>query len=241
LARAKNTCRAEARRRTKDSTRAELATTDAADGDTPDTTDEGTSATAGGARRSLIKMPDVRADLRAVPHMFRARPLLFLPFVLLLVGFGLALILPVLPADVQQWAYLYIQYFFFPQALFTYFIGGFLATRASYLVGLMLGTVTGVLWVVIFVVGVAAGAGPVDAGATGTGPTDVGGASAYVLVTSIILGTIAGGFAGWYRDFLRGMQDRGKQRRADQEAALRGKRRDDRQEARRAAKQRPTS
>jgi hypothetical protein len=237
LARAKNTSRAEARRRTKESARADLAEEQSADDDaaTPTTSTSSTSTGSSGGRKSLFKMPDVRADISGLPAMFRARRLLWLPFVLILIGLGLALILPVLPAEVQQWAYLYIQYFFFPQALFTYFIGGFVATRSSYLVGFLLGLATGLGWVVVLLVGEAAGAG-----LEGTGTTDVVGAAVYVMTTSVFLGTLAGGFAGWYRDFLRGMQDRGKQRRADQEAAERAKRRDGRQEARRAAKQKPT-
>lgn len=240
MARAKNTSRAEARRRTKDSARTEFAAAEPGDDDALEVDEPGTGTIAV-KRRSMLKMPDIRGDARALPQMFRTRPLLFLPFVLLLIGFGLALILPAIPVEMQQWAYLYIQYFFFPQALFTYFIGGFLAPRGSYLVGLLLGAVTGILWVVIFVVGMAAGAGLGDPAATGSAAPDVASSSIYVLVTSIILGTIAGGFAGWYRDFLRGMQDRGRQRRAGQETVARGKRRGERQDARRSAKQRPTS
>lgn len=234
MARAKNTSRSEARRRTKESARADLAEEQSVDTDDATPTTSSTSASSSG-RKPLFKMPDVRADVRQLPAMFRARRLLWLPFVLILIGLGLALILPVLPPEMQQWAYLYIQYFFFPQALFTYFIGGFVATRSSYLIGFLLGLATGLGWVVVLLVGMAAGAG-----LEGTGTTDVVGASVYVMTTSIFLGTVAGGFAGWYRDFLRGMQDRGKQRRADQEAAERAKRRDGRQEARRAAKQKPT-
>src|SRR3954447_20468563 len=84
-------------------------------------------------RGLLFQWPDIRADVRGLPDMFRTRRLLWLPFVLLLVGFVLALIFGALSTDIQQWAYLYFQYFFSPQALFTYFIGGFLAPRASYL------------------------------------------------------------------------------------------------------------
>ena len=168
--------------------------------------------------------------------MFRTRRLLWVPFIMVAVGFVLMLISPALNADVQNYVFLYVQYFFFPQALFTYFIGGFLATRSSYLVGLLLGLMTGVLWIIILVLGVTLGAG-VDE--TGLQASDVASSSVYVLVTSIFLGTVAGWFAGWYRDFLRNMQERNKQKAVEREAQARAQRRDNRQESRKGAK-RPT-
>ena len=237
MARAKNTSRAEARRHTKDLTRAELADQEI-DDDADDTdTDAGAAAaTAKPVHKSMFKMPDIRADLRELPAMFRTRRLLWVPFIMVAVGFVLMLISPALNADVQNYVFLYVQYFFFPQALFTYFIGGFLATRSSYLVGLLLGLMTGVLWIIILVLGVTLGAG-VDE--TGLQASDVASSSVYVLVTSIFLGTVAGWFAGWYRDFLRNMQERNKQKAVEREAQARAQRRDNRQEARKGAK-RPT-
>ncbi len=233
LARAKNTSRAEARRRTKELTRAEMADQQVDDTDDDDSEASATVATVKPPHKSMFKMPDIRSDVRGLPVMFRTRRLLWLPFIMVAVGFVLALISPALNADVQSYAFLYIEYFFFPQALFTYFIGGFLATRSSYLVGFLLGLMTGVLWVVIIAIGVSGGAG---IGQAGIETTDVVSSSAYVLVTSMFLGTVAGWFAGWYRDFLRGMQERNKQRQAEREAQARVKRRDDRQEARKSAK-----
>lgn len=234
MARAKNTSRAEARRRTKDLTRAEMSDQELDDADDTDS-ETGTSAVAAKpVHKSMFKMPDIRADLRELPAMFRTRRLLWVPFIMVAVGFVLMLISPALNADVQNYVFLYVQYFFFPQALFTYFIGGFLATRSSYLVGLLLGLMTGVLWVIILVLGVTLGAG-VDE--TGLQASDVASSSAYVLVTSIFLGTVAGWFAGWYRDFLRNMQDRNKQRAIEREAQLKSKRAAERQEARKQAKQ----
>ena len=78
-----------------------------------------------------------------------------------------------------------------------------------------------------------------DRDETGLQASDVASSSAYVLVTSIFLGTVAGWFAGWYRDFLRNMQNRNKERAAEREAQARAQRRDNRQEARKGAK-RPT-
>ena len=239
MARAKNTSRADARRRTKEATRADLAEQQAAEDAAGDESAASATATAAGAARrpSMFRMPDWRADLASLPVMFRTRRLIWVPFIMIAVGFVLALISPGLNADMQNYAFLYIEYFFFPQALFTYFIGGFLATRASYLIGFLLGLITGVLWVIILVIGAAGGAGIANAGIE---VTDIASSSIYVLVTSVFLGTVAGWFAGWYRDFLRNMQERNKQRAADRESQMKAKRAADRQESRKAAKQRPT-
>jgi hypothetical protein len=227
LARAKNTSRSEARRRTREQTRAELIEEDEAI-DAPDPV----PATPVARRGSLFKFPDIRADLRALPNMFRTRRLLWLPFILLVVGFVLVLAVNLIPVSMQPWVALYIQYFFLPEALFTYFIGGFLAPRASYLIGLMLGLMCGLLWTVILLIQ----PGTQEAVAA---QSDLASAIGLVLAQSVVLGLFAGGFAGWYRDFLRGMQDRSRQRQIDRETALKAQRRDERQEARRNAKQRP--
>jgi hypothetical protein len=226
--------RAEARRRSREMTRAELV---AADGQIDDYSEvtETAETTPRRTRSSMLKLPDFRGDIAALPSMFRTRRLLWLPFVLLLAGFIDALVFPGLPLEMQQIAFLYIQYFLVPQALFTYFIGGFLAPRASYLVGLLLGVVNGLLWIVIFTLGASMGLGlgafaGVDVSRDGIG----------AFSTAVILGTFAAGFAGWYRDFLRQMQERGKTRRADQEVKARELRRAERQETRRSSRQRPT-
>jgi hypothetical protein len=223
LARAKNTSRAEARRRTRDAIRAELAEDEQLD-DQPQ--DEAPPA----ARPSLFQMPNVRDDIRALPSMFRTRRLLWLPFVLVLIGFLLALVVYGTPADLQPWVLLYLQFFFVPQGLFAYFIAGFLAPRASYLVGFILGVLSGVLYAIAILVTLPLG-------------TDVPLSDAVASVlsyafTGAVLGTFAGGFAAWYRNFLRNMQESGRQRRADQDAKERAKRREERQEARRVLKQR---
>jgi hypothetical protein len=231
LARAKNTIRSEARRRTREQNRSELVGEDASlDGD--DVAVPTSTTVAPRSRTQLFKFPNVRDDIRSVPGMFRTRKLLFLPFALLLVGFILVLSVNLIPVSVQTWVGLYIQYFFLPEALFTYFIGGFLAPRASYLIGLMLGLMCGLLWTAILLIQ----PGTQDAVAA---QTDLGSAIGLVLVQSVVLGLFAGGFAGWYRDFLRGMQNRSRERQAERETALKAQRRDERQEQRRNAKQKP--
>jgi hypothetical protein len=178
----------------------------------------------------MFSLPNFREDIRALPGIFRSKKLLWVPLLLLLAGAALVLLLPTLPTDALAIADLYIQFFFIPPALFTFFVAGFIAPRASWLVGLLYGLIAGVLWFVTFVP-----------------PSRVPDASAFatqlglLLTNGALYGTFAAAFAAWYRDFLRGMQERGRARRADQEAKERAKRRDERQEARRVAKQRPTT
>ena len=235
MARAKNISRSDARRRTRELTRAELAAEQEPEDGGEAIDEEGTETTPSKPRRRgmIFQWPDVRGDARALPHMFLTRRLLWLPFVLLAVGFVLSLAFNVLPTDVQQWALLYFQYFFAPQALFTYFIGGFLATRGSYLVGFILGTLTGVLWSIVLLANTVSNTDVLPVG------NDLLSTLGTVLIASIVLGTFAAGFAGWYRDFLRGMQTKSRDRQTQREAELKQKRRDERQEARRSAKQRP--
>lgn len=235
MARAKNTSRSEARRRTREQTRAEVAAEQE-----PEDGGEVVDAPAPRRRPMLFQWPDIRADVKALPDMFRTRRLIWLPFILLAVGFVLALAFNLLPAEVEQWALLYFQYFFAPQALFTYFIGGFLATRASYLVGFILGLLTGVMWSVVLAANTISTPATPDTAGLPSG-TDLLQTIGTVLVASMVLGTFAGGFAGWYRDFLRGMQNRSKDRQAQKEQDLKAKRAADRQEARRAAKQKAAS
>lgn len=234
MARAKNTSRAEARRRTRDSMRTELV--DAEIVDEPIETSDADSEPP--ARRSLFKMPDVRADLRALPGMFRSRRLLWVPLVLLVLGAAAALGAPGLSAEAQGIALMYMQFFFAPPALFTFFIAGFVAPRASYLVGLIYGLIAGVLWTVV-----AAGyntdllTGAPTTPAQTVSPVEL---ATQLLPVGALYGTLAAAFAAWYRDFLRQMQERGKARRADREAQDRARRKTERHETRRAAK-RPTS
>lgn len=227
MARAKNTSRAEARKRSRDSQRAELAELDHLDERPEDQIEDDQPA----ARPSMFKMPDVRADLRALPSVFRARKLVWVPFLLVLVGFFLALVIYAIPADLQPWVAMYLQFFFVPQGLFAYFIAGFVAPRGSYLVGGMLGIMSGALYGIALVATL-----PPDADVLIRAEAQSVAMSSPF--TGAILGTFAGGFAAWYRNFLRGMQKSGQQRRADREAQERAKRREQRQESRKVFKQR---
>jgi hypothetical protein len=216
LARAKNTARAAARRRTREQSReaAEIEATPA-----PPPAEE--------PRKPLFSPPNIREDIRLLPQMFMTRRLLWVPVLMLLAGFVLAYFYytEAVPPDLQWPVEMYIQLFFFPQALFTFFLGGFLAPRASYLVGFLLGLFNGLLWVVL-VMGLGVQVAP-DV------PNDVL-ASNFVMI-GVLYGTLAAAFAAWYRNFLRQMQERGKQRRAEREAQERIKQREARRATRRGA------
>lgn len=222
LARAKNTARAEARRRT----RAETRTADVADEAVEETPAEE-------PRKPFFTMPNIREDILVLPSLFRTRKLLWVPVILLLVGFGLnyAGFMELIPLDLVPIVDLYSQFFFVPFGLFTFFLGGFLAPRASYLVGFLLGLLNGLLWTILIFIGTSLPA------ATGTtAPSgDPGQAAIEVTLIAVLYGTFAAAFAAWYRNFLRQMQERGKQRRADREAQEKAKRREERRSVRRGA------
>ena len=236
MARAKNTSRAEARRRTRETLRAEQLEDETID-------EEVTAAepVATPERPRMFRIPNFREDIRALPGIFMTRRLVWLPLLILLVGFGIVLVLPAMPASIASIGDLYLQFFFVPPALFTFFIAGYVAPRASYMIGFLYGAFASVLWSIVIL-------GP-GGGLTTTGTTTETASATTnpllivfnMLIIGALYGTLAGAFAAWYRDFLRGMRDRGQQRRSEQEAKERARRRDERQESRRVAKGRPTS
>ena len=221
MARAKNTSRAEARKRTRDEQRAFLA----AEGEDLEDSFDDTATDEPAPRPRLFQMPNIAEDIRALPEMFRTKRSLWIPFGLVLLGFLLALVIYGMPAEVQGWILLYLQFFFVPQGLFVYFIAGFLAPRASYLVGLLTGLASGVLYAIAILATEPVG---IDA-ATQAG---IQGDALRSVIYGPILGAFAGGFAAWYRNFLRNMQANSNQRRAQKEVDARAKRREARQQTR---------
>jgi hypothetical protein len=170
-----------------------------------------------------LRMPDVRGDIRVLPRMLATNRKLWIPFILLLVSFVLALAVTnaLLPDTISSIAALYVQLTLPPTSLFVFFLGGFLAPRASWLVGAVLGIVDGVLWSLLFVISPKA---EID-GSAGS-PTTAGGAvTDYVSVIALAIGIgiLAGGFAAWYRAFLRQSQERAAANRAARERAAKEK------------------
>ncbi len=241
MARAKNTARAEARRRHR-AARAAAFTESDQDALDDELDIEGEQEPEP-PRRSRFALPDIRADLRAFPGMFRTRKLLWVPFLLVLSAFGLGMAANagVLPADLAGIAGAYAQLVLPPQALIVYFIGGFLAPRGSYLVGLLLGLLTGPL----FITWIWTAPGGAEE-ASALGYTFESLAASYA-VQGALFGMVAGGFASWYRGFLRSSQERARMNRIarDQQQRIKAKEqeRKDREaarEARKPAAQKPT-
>jgi signal transduction histidine kinase len=217
--RPKNTSRAEARRRHRDEQR-EL------DADAVEPIEIIEDEPVGIMKRaSMFQLPNVLDDIKALPQVFR-KPLVWLPFGLLALTLGLSLalingMLDDLPEMVTSGLTLYISLTLHPTSLFIFFIGGFLASRASYIVGGMLGVLSGVIY--LTVVGIATdvaretNATTLGAAANGEVP-DV--SSELILQTmgmGLVIGVFAGGFASWYRRFLRSSQERAAANRAAKE------------------------
>ena len=218
MARAKNTSRAEARRKYREQVRAT-----GPDGVMLD--DEVEEPVAQTSRPSMFRMPNIREDLRALPHLYRTKPLMWLPFLLLGVTFLAALlwIQGILPADLGWLVSLAVELLLRPTGLFVFFIGGFLAPRGSYLVGAILGIVDGILWALLgfLVPGSTVGT---DGTVQTTSPLTFADAVVFVMV-AIVVGILAASFAAWYRNFLRSSQERARQNRVakEQERAAKAK------------------
>jgi signal transduction histidine kinase len=213
-ARAKDTSRAEARRRYREQHRLDEPDLD----DAPDAPEE---AVAAAPSRPSMRLPDVRADLAALPGVFRDRPLVLLPFGMLLAAFLLELarqneLLPV--GGIGDIAVLYIQLTLPPTALFVFFIGGFLAPKASWLVGGILGAFDALLITILVLI---APAGELES----AGVTEVAEGLLPLWAIAILVGVLAAGFASWYRSFLRSSQERARANRAarEREQALKAK------------------
>lgn len=228
LARAKNTSRAEARRRyrTLPSEQSEV------DGSAEAAIE--TEALPEPARRRFFRVPDVLGDLRALPQMFLTRRLLWIPFLLVIGTFvaGMAANRGLLPAGAPtEGAAVAVQLFLYPQALLTYFLAGFFATRGPYLVGILLGALSGPLYS-IWAVEALQGA---QAGVT------LGAVVVPLTVQGIFFGGLAAAFASWYRNFLRSSQERARANRIARDQQAVQKRKEQEREARRAMTRKPTS
>ncbi len=209
MARAKMTGRADARRRYRALHPAEPGSpdTEASDGDeetrvvTPAAAPSGTFLQ---RMRAGIRPPAFRDDIRSVPGIVRAKPWILAPFGLLLVGVIIAAALPLnvnggsIPAVYVQLAFL--------QPTLLYFAVGFLAPRAAYLFGALLGLLGGVFFVIL-ALGLVGMFGTLSTASV----TDRLLTSAFQFFQFILTGAIFGWFAAWYRDWLRRSQERSRQ------------------------------
>lgn len=208
MARAKNTDRADARRRYREQYRHQEIEPNTLSG----MAEPGAAVVEPPAQRGL-RMPDVVGDLRALPGMFLAKPLLWLPFLLLLAAFGIVLAYTngALPTGVVgDVAIFYVGMVLPPPPLVIFFIGGFIAPRGSWLVGLILGVFYSALITILNMTAPGA-TEEVTAGA------EMAESLATTWVMSISFGVVAGGFASWYRNFLRSSQERARANRIARE------------------------
>jgi hypothetical protein len=208
--RPKDTSRVDARRRHREELRAS--------GIDPEAVEELAPATPEPARPAF-GLPDVRADLAALPSVL-LKPVMWLPFGVLLAAFFIELarqneMLPEGP--VADLGILFVQLTLPPTSLFVFFIGGFLAPRASYLVGALLGVFDALLITILVLLQMT------DFAETGMG--DVAEGLVPLWGIAILVGIFAAGFAAWYRRFLRSSQERARANRAirEQEQARKAK------------------
>jgi hypothetical protein len=216
--RPKDTSRAEARRRHREEQREVEAG--------PSESDSVAVAPAAPAAKPMFSMPNVVEDVKALPQVFR-KPLVWLPFGLLAATLVLSVALingalDDLPEAVQSGISLYISLTLHPTSLFIFFIGGFVAPRASYIVGGLLGVLSATIWTIVMTTATDTMREQYsDTLLTTTAEGGVVGVSSEVILQTyglgLVIGILAGGFAAWYRRFLRSSQERAAANRAQRE------------------------
>lgn len=206
MARAKRTHRAEARRRYRNEQALTDQTADTElDGPltTPPATSRQTATTAparpgiGYAFRAAFRPLDARSDLRALPQLIRDKAL-WVPVLLTLVSTALFVIVrPEGRTDAAGVLTVFLyQYFVVTPAIGGVFIAGFLAKRASWLYGILVGLLAAACYSFL-----------VLRGFIGTAPTpETQNVARDVVLASFALSPIVGAFfastAAWYRRFL---------------------------------------
>jgi hypothetical protein len=202
VARAKQTDRAEARRRHRLASRPVDVEGDEDVEDEPDdepATNRSGSSDARGARqpssparrpsifgsfRAAYRRPDYRADLAALPKL-----LLTVPFVaslaMIVVGEAVWTLYPGYSVAAILWQYLTV-----PPAIAPIFAVGFFSKRASYILGFLVGLADAIVFVSI------------DRPVLGTTET------LYLIVSSAVLGAVLAAGLAWYRRFLAITQPR---------------------------------
>jgi hypothetical protein len=213
VARAKQTGRAEARRRYRQATAAE--TTEAEDSGAE--LDYGERKPNAGPRasrpaRTADRQPagrvgifdsfrlayrpaHIREDLRAIPELLRSRAFLA-GAALLLAGGAAWLLFPVRSGSALAWELLVVP----GSALAPQLVGGFFAPRASYLIGFALGILQTLVFVVVSVSPPVVAA--YEALAPGTAPQIHADQVLSALVSSAVTGALFAAGAAWYRRFL---------------------------------------
>jgi hypothetical protein len=226
MAREKNTYRAGARRRSRAAARQNREAEPGTFESEPATA--AATATADQPRTRLFTMPNVRADIAALPEIFRARRLLWVPFIMLLAGFVLALLEPFngLEAGIAGILAFYVQTFFIPTGLLTFLIAGFLAPRAAYLIGFIIGVVNAVLLLIAFGV-------VLNSQILAVAGDQASTAIMWMIGYALLIGPLAAAFASWYRNFLNRMNVNNRQSKLARDAEAAKRRREEERAARR--------
>lgn len=199
MARAKRTARADARRRH----RAELGLPleGAMEGDASETTDQAQASVQsrparlgiGTAFRQSFRPLNVREDLAALPHIATRTKALWLPVVLTIAA-AIAVGATRGADVVSLFAF---QYFIVTPAIGGVFIAGFLAPRASWALGVIVGLVSAVCYSILGT------AGLLPAGFAEAFAAEASAAITSSLVFSSVMGAFFASAAAWYRRFLQ--------------------------------------
>ena len=202
VARAKRTARAEARRRYRAATEPDLPEAEVEHEAAPRRTAPAARSNSetprpgiGAALRSAYHRPDIRADVAWLPNMVRSKAF----WIPVAAAAASALAYVVVPSALT---YTLMQYLVWAPPIGLLFIAGFLAPRASWLYGVVLGLISSAMFAVMLY------SGAWNASSTVIGaPTIAAEAYASFVAQWIFLSLLAGPFfaaaAAWYRRFLQ--------------------------------------
>jgi hypothetical protein len=217
VVRAKSTDRAEARRRHRAATAAAVAESPslAVSPAGPRTGSAGSSPAAPvrtgvlGSFRGAIRPVHLREDLLDLPRLATKTFSIWVPCLLIFAVFALfeASGGNISNQSVQALAF---NLFIFPPPLAAAFLAGILTQRSSYLAGGIVGTLAGILFAVYVL---SANFAPSSTGVAVTSDVRIQNAF-YAMLVSPVAGVAVGGFAGFYRRFLRMANPNAANRRA---------------------------
>jgi hypothetical protein len=206
VARAKRTQRADARRRYRSEQAMTAADVDIDTDDPSTATSTGTAPRAaanaqgrglGYAFRAAFRPADLPSDLRALPMLLRHRAF-WVPILLTIAAVALFIIVrPEGRNDILSIVTIFLyQYFIVTPAIGGVFIAGFMAPRASYLLGILVGLFSAACYSFL-----------VLAGYIGVAPSaNTSGLARDVVIAAFIMSPLVGAFfastAAWYRRFL---------------------------------------
>lgn len=202
MARAKRTARADARRRYRAAAEPEIDETEeegeaAPRRGTPSARSAAVSSRPGigMALRSAYHRPDIRADLAWLPNMPRSKAFL-IPLAAAAAAAGAYVLVP------SALTYTLMQYLVWAPPIGLLFIAGFLAPRASWLYGVVLGLLSSA----IFALMLYSGAWNASAEVIGAPTIKADSYLAFVaqwIVLSLLAGPFFAAAAAWYRRFLQ--------------------------------------